>query len=398
MKFLFPILIFFLCCDIKKQNYNNITNSNSVADKFIIEGRAALKKHYFFQALAYADSADKYSIEKSNVYFFKGRIYSELGQFNEAEKSYKKVLNVSPNYRGVWNNLGNNSFRQQQFKQAIDYYHKEIINNIAPIPLRAMGRAFVELGETDSAKIYFQNAIKMDPGYAAAYFNLAQLEEDEGNLINALQHSKKAFDLDNNNLEYQYVFSSLLVQMGQSNEAIDNLKIIVEKWPWHHSAHYNLGRALIHGGQNALGESYLEKAESLRAKQAKIDHLENTVRAVPDDPLSYAVLAFNYRMVGRYNDAMHSYKVALYLDSENFDIWNNVANLYLLQGDTTGCLATYNYILTKNPSLTNIWINMGVVYALSNKKSKARNAWEQILKYEPDNIAVINYLKKLENN
>ena len=188
------------------------------------------------------------------------------------------------------------------------------------------------------------------------------------------------------------------MQLGHEEKAIDNLNIIVDKWPWHHGAHYNLGRALVRIGQNDIGESYLEKAEKLRSKQAKIDHLENTVRAVPDDPLSYAVLAFNYRTVGRYNDAMHSYKVALYLDPSNFDIWNNVANLYLLQGDTTACLETYNNVVTRNPLLTNIWLNMGVVYALSNQKSKARNAWNQILTYEPNNVAAKSYLQKLNNN
>lgn len=398
MKSMILIIFIFLCCDVKKQDHSNSEIYISAGDGFIVKGREALKKHYFFQALAYADSADKYSLEKANVYFFKGRIYSELGRFEEAEKSYYKVLNDFPGYKGAWNNLGNNAFRQQRFKEAIDFYSKEKVYNNEPIPLRAMGRAFVELGEIDSAKIYFQRAIRADPSYAAAYFNLAQLEEDEGNFNDALKHANKAFDLDNSNLEYQYVFASLLGQIGQSKKAIDNLKVIIEKWPWHHASHYSLGRALMRNGQTDIGKNYLDKAESLRAKQAKIDHLENTVRAVPDDPLSYAVLAFNYRVVGRYNDAMHSYKVALYLDPQNFDIWNNVANLYLLQGDTTACLETYNNIITRNPLLTNIWLNMGVVYALSNQTTKASNAWKQILTYEPDNLAAKSYLEKLENN
>ena len=118
------------------------------------------------------------------------------------------------------------------------------------------------------------------------------------------------------------------MQLNRGSEAIYNLKEIVRQWPWHHGAHYNLGRALIEAGQQVDGKKYLEQAEQVRAAQAKIDHLENTVRALPDDPYSYAALAFALRKAGRYNDAMHSYKVALYLDQDNFDIWNNVANLY----------------------------------------------------------------------
>ena len=86
------------------------------------------------------------------------------------------------------------------------------------------------------------------------------------------------------------------------------------------------------------------------------------------------------------------------INMDNFDIWNNVANLYLLQGDTVTALATYNYIVTRNPALTDVWLNLGVVYALSNQKEKARNAWERILAAEPNNASAQKFIRKLNNN
>ena len=399
MKCLIPLLLFFYCCSgNEKQVVDVLYSSNPRINRFLLQGNDALKQHNFIQALALADSADKYAVQKADIHFFKGRVYSELGRFAEAEQAYKNALKAAPSYRGVWNNLGNNAYRQQNFSQAVDYYIQEITQNQAPIPLRALGRAFVELGKTDSARTYFRKAIELDINYAAAYFNLAQLEEDEGNFKQAIQHAGRAYGIESDNLEYGYAYSTLLVQMDRGSEAIYNLRKIVDKWPWHHGAHYNLGRAFIQAGQKTDGENYLEQAERVRAAQAKIDHLENTVRALPDDPYSYAALAFALRKAGRYNDAMHSYKVALYLEPENFDIWNNVANLYLLQRDTIKALDTYNYIVDRNPTLTDIWLNMGVVYALSNKKEKARNAWKQVLTYQSENVAALNYLKKLNDN
>ena len=399
MRCLISLLLFLYCCNSnEKQVVDVLSSSNPRTNRFLLKGSDALKQHNFIQALALADSADKYAVQKADIHFFKGRIYSELGRFTEAEQAYKNALKAAPSYRGVWNNLGNNAYRQQNFSEAVDYYIQEVAQNQAPIPLRALGRAFVELGKTDSARTLFQKAIDLDMNYAAAYFNLAQLEEDEGNFKQALQHAGRAYGIETHNLEYRYVYSTLLVQMDRGSEAIFNLRKIVEKWPWHHGARYNLGRALIHAGQKTDGENHLEQAERVRAAQAKIDHLENTVRALPDDPYSYAALAFALRKVRRYNDAMHSYKVALHLEPENFDIWNNVANLYLLQGDTITALATYNYIVDRNPTLTDIWLNIGVVYALSNQKTKARNAWKQVLTYQSDNADALNYLKKLNGN
>ena len=392
------LLIVFSCTSDKTPINNKYKKRNPMADYFLMEGNKYLKKHDFKKALALADSAELYAIKKDDVYFFKGRIYSELGRFAKADEAYNNTININPNYIGAWNNLGNNAFRQQKFSQAVKYYNKEIIKNKTSIPFRALGRAYVELGKTDSARICFQHSIDINNNYASAYLNLAQLEEDEGNLNKALQLASRAYALEPNNVEYQYVYSTILVQMDRGKEAIYSLREIIKEWPWHHGAHYNLGRALIQSGQRVEGQQYLDESEKIRANQAKIDHLENTIRALPDDPYSYAALAFALRKVGRFNDSMHSYKVALYLDPDNYDIWNNVANLYLLQKDTIKALDTYNYIVDKNPELIDIWLNMGVVYALANQKENAIYSWEQALKYQPDNVSAIKYLNKIKNN
>ena len=390
------LLIVFSCTSDKTPINNKYKKRNPMADYFLMEGNKYLKKHDFKKALALADSAELYAIKKDDVYFFKGRIYSELGRFAKADEAYNNTININPNYIGAWNNLGNNAFRQQKFSQAVKYYNKEIVKNKTSIPFRALGRAYVELGKTDSARICFQHSIDINNNYASAYLNLAQLEEDEGNLNKALNHASRAYALEPNNIEYQYVYSTILVQMDRGKEAIYSLREIIKEWPWHHGAHYNLARALIQSGQKIEGQQYLDKSEKIRAAQAKIDHLENTIRALPDDPYSYAALAFALRKVGRFNDSMHSYKVALYLDPDNYDIWNNVANLYLLQKDTIKALNTYNYIVDKNPALIDIWLNMGVVYALANQKENAIYSWERALKYQPENVSAIKYLNKIK--
>ena len=390
------LLIVFSCTSDKTPINNKYKKRNPMADYFLMEGNKYLKKHDFKKALALADSAELYAIKKDDVYFFKGRIYSELGRFAKADEAYNNTININPNYIGAWNNLGNNAFRQQNFSQAVKYYNKEIIKNKTSIPFRALGRAYVELGKTDSARICFQHSIDVNNNYASAYLNLAQLEEDEGNFNKALNLASRAYALEPNNIEYQYVYSTILVQMDRGKEAIYSLREIIKEWPWHHGAHYNLARALIQSGQKIEGQQYLDESEKIRATQAKIDHLENTIRALPDDPYSYAALAFALRKVGRFNDSMHSYKVALYLDPDNYDIWNNVANLYLLQKDTIKALNTYNYIVDKNPALIDIWLNMGVVYALANQKENAIYSWERALKYQPENVSAIKYLNKIK--
>ena len=80
MRCLIPLLLFLYCCTSnEKQVVDVLSSSNPRTNRFLLKGSDALKQHNFIQALALADSADKYTVQKADIHFFKGRIYSELG-------------------------------------------------------------------------------------------------------------------------------------------------------------------------------------------------------------------------------------------------------------------------------------------------------------------------------
>jgi len=359
------------------------------------QGEAALRQNEFDFALALADSAKKLTPQSSNVHFLYARVYSELGQWQNAEAAYHKVLQLEPSYRGVWNNLGNNAYRQQEYRKAIGHYQKELAINPAAIPWRGMGRAYVELGKVDSAQYTFQNAIARDSLYAPAHFSLALLLEDEGEIDKALFHAKKASQIEKDNLEYRYLVGELLVRNRRYEEALTLLREVVDKMPWYRGAQYNFGQALANLGRQEEAKKYLDEAERVRAEDAKIEHLQNTIRSLPNDPMAHASLAFALRRAGRYNDAMHAYKVAAHLAPNNMEVQNNIANLYLIKGDTTAAINQYQMILRHDPALVDIWVNLGIVYAISKNFAAARHAWQNALQLAPDHPAAKTYLARL---
>jgi len=391
--FVFPFAVFLWSgCESKSDESSEFM----ARSEFLLrQGEAALRQNEFDFALALADSAGKLAPKNSNGAFLRARIFSELGQWQNAEVSYRKVLALEPNYRGVWNNLGNNAYRQQEFRRAITYYQKELATNAEAIPWRGMGRAYIELGKVDSAQYAFRRALASDSLYAPAHFNLALLFEDEGEIEPALHHARRAWQIEPDNLEYRYVAGELLVKNQKYEEALEVLRAVIDNMPWHRGAQYNYGQALRRLGRQEEAKKYLDEAEHVRATAAQIEHLENTIRSLPNDPMAHASLAFALRRVGRYNDAMHAYKVAAHLAPANMEIQNNIANLYLIKGDTTRAISQYQMILQYDPALVDIWMNLGIVCALSKKYDAARQAWEKALQLAPDHPAAKAYLARL---
>lgn len=366
-----------------------------LVEQLLREGTEALQQHAFGLAFAYADSADAMAPGLADVAFLRGRIYAELARLDEAEAAYRRALAIRPAYPGAWNNLGNTAFRQQKYSEAIRYFRRELEANPDPRPWRGIARAYVELGRTDSARYAFGRALAIDSTYAQAHFGLAQLLEDLGDYEGALRAAQRARAQEPDNAEFSYYTASYLVKLGRPDEALGLLQAVIEQWPWHQGAHYNMGQALMRLGRVEEAQAFQDRAEVLRELQAQISHHENTARVQPADPFAHAGLGSLLRRAGRYQDAMHAYQVALFLDPGNLEFRNNVAVLYLLQNDTTAALRTFERIVQADTSNPHAWVNLGSLYAMSGEAEKARGAWLQALRIDPGNPMAQSSLERL---
>ncbi len=386
----------FSCGQNQKNNEKAPSGRNPMKDYFLNQGALFLNNHDFMKALMLADSAAKYADNKDDIYFFKGDVYYELGRLNQAIQAFIYTLEINPNYLGAHKMLGKIAFQQEDYTKAAKHYKRELTLNETSVSYCDLGRAYTELGIADSARMCFYKSIDLDNNFSDSYLYLAKLEGAEGNINKSFQAAARACELDKNNMEYQYVYNVILVQMDRGSEAVLSLKKVVDKWPWHPGAHYNLGKALIQSGKKLQGEKFLDKSKAAIADQNKIKHLENIIRDLQNDPYAYKALAIVLQNVGRHKEALHTYKIALYLDPANYEIWNEVAKLYLQQNDTVSALNTYNIIVDKNPNLAEVWLDMGIIYDLSNQKNKAEEAWSTALQLEPNNVSIINHLNKLK--
>jgi tetratricopeptide (TPR) repeat protein len=98
----------------------------------------------------------------------------DLGHFNEAIHLSTRALELRPNYAKAYFNRGVSRYRLRQLRDALEDFKSAIQNRMRTAPLFSnAGVTALESGESDQAMNYLSEALKIDPHYAEAEWNLA---------------------------------------------------------------------------------------------------------------------------------------------------------------------------------------------------------------------------------
>lgn len=364
------------------------------AGSLLVHAQDVLHAGRYDLALAFADSAQHIDPSLPEIYFMRGLVYSELRRFEEARQQYGKALALDPAYKGARLNMGNDAFRQGEHRQALRYYLEEEDVHPSPEVFLQIGYAYENLNEADSARWAYQRAITADDCFAAAYARLGQLYGSEGEYEQALAHAQKALHLDPDNMSYQYFKGYLLQQTGKPEEALGYLSRVTKERPWHYGAHYHLGQALMQLGKPEQAQSYLARADTLQQLDSDLNMLQWRAGTYSDKPDSWISLGESFRQMGRVDEALEAYRVALYLDPGNLELQSNVATLALMNGEAQEAVMRYEEILKQDSTLAEVWLNLGIAYASTGERARARRAWHAVLEYSPQHPVAKKYLAR----
>ena len=362
----------------------------------ILKAEVSFKSGFYNAALAFADSSLKIDSSFADGYFMRGQVFTKLSRIKDSNEAYRKALSINPRYKGAWYNLGTNSLREDNAKNAIVFYNKENKNHLSAQTMIQIGRAYERIGKIDSAVFSYNSAIKIDSENASAYMRLSHIYKNDGDISKAIEFSLKGTAKEPTNLDYKYFMGSLYLSNRELEKSISYLQEVVANRPWHYWSHHSLGQALYRIGKTSDGQRYMDLAKEMQKDIESIDYWNNLANMNPDQTLLWINLGDAYRQMSRFDEAKNAFQVALSLDPTNVAIQNNLANLYLLSGDTLQAIIRYEAILATDPSLADIWINLGVVHINSGRKTEARKAWVKGLEYDPDNSTLKQYINSLE--
>ena len=225
----------------------------------------------------------------------------------------------------------------------------------------------------DRAVAEFNQALKIDPGYALAYAGMGKAyltgfqQFPKGNewITNAARNCEKALALNPELVEGHVCLGSVLNSTGKYGNAVEEFQRAVQAEPASEDALRGLADAQTNLGNFAAAEATYKKAIALR----------------PNYWAVYSWLGAFYFGQNRYAEAAEAFLKSTQLAPNNYHGYFNLSAAYGLEGRYAEAIEALKRSIELRPSL-DAYGNLGYIYTLMHRYPEAITALEQALKID----------------
>lgn len=181
-----------------------------------------------------------------------------------AEKKWKKVISITPEYADAYFHLGKVYRQQGAYDKAVLEFKKALnINSRYAECHNAMGEVYFDKGNEEGAIECFRKAHELNPKYADALFNLARCYNNRNMLTEAVVEFKKAVAVNPTFADYRLKLAIVLIKIGRFEEAIKEFRNALEINPAYAEAHYHLAKAYMECNDHQAARPHLLKVREL---------------------------------------------------------------------------------------------------------------------------------------
>ena len=167
----------------------------------------------------------KKELDKANILF-------KEKKFHLVIQKCKPLLNNNPNQAIIYNFIGLSHLQLNENEKALDIFlsANERLSS-EPSILCNTGIAYKNLGELNNARIYFNNALKINPKHFPSHVNLGHIENNLNHTEIATKHYSNAYNLNNNSEEVLTYYILNLSAQGKFSEAKEIILELNDKFP-----------------------------------------------------------------------------------------------------------------------------------------------------------------------
>lgn len=234
-----------------------------------------------------------------------------------------------------------------------------------PDALHLMGRAALQLGDTQLAYTLITRAIELAPANTSYLISLGHACQQTGRADQALDCYQRVLALEPDSAAAYFGIGNLCMKQGHAREAEQCFVAALAAQPGFIEARFNLANLQKAGGR--YDDAIVHYREAIRTRPDFADACHNLGSALD--------------ALGRDEEALDSYRQAL---SGNFpETWNNIANLHLRRGQLDEALAHYRQALALEPDYAEAWNNLGNALRDARRWPEAVPCYENAVQAAP---------------
>jgi tetratricopeptide (TPR) repeat protein len=193
-------------------NYSHFENNENRL-LFLVNKSCQEKK--FTEALYYLTKLTTNFPRKPEYFSGMAIIQKKLGDYKEAEKNYKKAVEIDPKLSEGYYNLGILIYEQGNLDTAIKYFWKAIeVQSDLYLAYYNLGNAYRKRNELNLSLDCYKKAISLKKDFDDAHYNLGVVFEKRRELAKAIECYEKAIHCNSKNLNAHWNLALLYLQIG----------------------------------------------------------------------------------------------------------------------------------------------------------------------------------------
>lgn len=405
-------------------------------NQLLADDKAQLAKANFLEAL-------KFDPMNSAANFGLGEVYSELNQTADAIASYEKSLAGDPSLTEIYVPLGVLYYQAGEIAKADDLLTKALsIKTDSAETQLFIGLIRAAQNRQDDALAAFSEAKRLDPKYAEAFYNSAEMLSrldrhsdaipDYENAVElkplyleawvglgearyelkqfdkAIEAYKKAIQLKNDSWEIFAALGDSHREAGEFNDAASryNLAILfLTKDP----AHDKMKLAELHSKNGfSIGQQCdIDTVRNIRCRWPSAIKSLEAAAEITNDPIDYVNVGWAYFRAAHPDAELKNMEAALpnlILAKAALDkamtgspavveyALQNLAAVQIDMGDQNGAIATLKRLIDTRPNENYLRYQLGVAHFKNNDFANSEKAFREALSIDPNYVFALTGL------
>jgi tetratricopeptide (TPR) repeat protein/O-antigen ligase len=169
---------------------------------------------------------------ESNFYNLLGMSYERKKRFEDARRSYEKMLTIDPLFGEARNKIANIYINQNKFNEAIAVLEEglRIIPDHVPF-LNGLAQIYMIQKMDNNAEKYLKDVARLNPDNLDSHTNLARIYYEQKRFDLVIAQCREMIRIEPNNVDTHRNLASLYYQQKRYQEALDEFQKVLELKP-----------------------------------------------------------------------------------------------------------------------------------------------------------------------